>query len=69
MQLHRTKSGTLLPIRLFDQVSQLEDALRQLYVLEAIDADGKITDVGKEMSKLPVDPSLARALLASADFG
>lgn len=53
----------------FIQMSQLEDALRQLYVLEAIDADGNVTDVGREMSKLPVDPALARALLASVGYG
>lgn len=51
------------------QTSQLEDGLRQLYVLEAIDADGKITELGKEIARLPVDPSIARALLAAKTLG
>lgn len=51
------------------QISQLEDGLRQLYVLEAIDADGRITDIGREVSRLPVDPSIARALLAAKALG
>ncbi|PRW39269.1 pre-mRNA-splicing factor ATP-dependent RNA helicase PRP1 [Chlorella sorokiniana] len=46
----------------------LEDALRQLYVLDAIDVNGGITDKGKAMSLLPLDPSLARALLAARDL-
>lgn len=51
------------------QRDALEDALRQLYVLDAIDIDGKLTDIGKSMSLLPLDPSLARALLAAKDLG
>ena len=36
------------------------EALRQLYVLGAIDADGEATPVGREMSPMPVEPRLAR---------
>ncbi|RPA78149.1 P-loop containing nucleoside triphosphate hydrolase protein [Ascobolus immersus RN42] len=37
--------------------------LEQLYYLEALDQTGNITPLGIEMSKLPLVPSLARALL------
>ncbi|BDA44197.1 ATP-dependent RNA helicase DHX8 [Coccomyxa sp. Obi] len=45
----------------------LEDALRQLFILDALDRDGHITDLGKRMAALPLEPSLARSLLAAAD--
>ena len=45
------------------------DALRQLYALGAIDEDGAVTDLGREMSPLPVEPQLARAMLAARRFG
>ncbi|GMH34180.1 hypothetical protein BSKO_02014 [Bryopsis sp. KO-2023] len=51
------------------EVAQLEDALRQLYVHGAIDADGKITELGLEMARFPVDPSLAHSLIAAKDLG
>lgn len=51
------------------QRAALEDALRQLYVLDAIDEDGQITIIGKSMAKLPLDPCLARALIAAQDLG
>ena len=35
----------------------LEDALRQLYILGGIDMDGHITDMGRRMAALPVEPS------------
>jgi ATP-dependent RNA helicase DHX8/PRP22 len=47
----------------------LEDALRQLYVLDALDADGRITARGRAMAALPLDPSLARALLEARRLG
>lgn len=48
-------------------MGQLEDALRQLFVLDAIDEDGHITPLGKKMAKFPLDPSLSRALVAAAE--
>eukprot|EP00850_Spirogloea_muscicola_P002320 SM000009S23449 [mRNA] locus=s9:45710:49660:- [translate_table: standard] len=47
----------------------LEDALRQLYVLDAINGDGKITVLGKQMAVLPLEPALARTLLAALELG
>lgn len=45
------------------------EALRQLYVLGAIDADGEATPVGREMSPMPVEPRLARAMLEARRLG
>ena len=49
--------------------SAIVDALKQLYVIEAIDADGKITTMGMKMAQLPLDPPLARAVIAARDLG
>ena len=46
----------------------MEDALRQLCVLDGIDGNGAITDVGRAMARLPLDPSLARVLLAASSL-
>jgi ATP-dependent RNA helicase DHX8/PRP22 len=43
----------------------LEDALRQLYILDAIDQNGVIREMGRSMARLPLDPCLARAVLAA----
>lgn len=45
------------------------DALKQLYFLQAIDEDGKITKLGIEMSKFPIDCCYARSLIASKYYG
>ncbi|KAK9832232.1 hypothetical protein WJX74_003796 [Apatococcus lobatus] len=50
------------------QPEALEDALRQLFILDAIDSDGKVTPLGKEMARLPLDPCLARMLIAAANL-
>ncbi len=47
----------------------LSEALRQLYVLDAIDADGQLTQLGKKMAVMPLEPSLARALFAAQEYG
>ena len=47
----------------------LEDALKQLYLIDAIDEDGLITKIGRQMAELPLEPSLERALIAANDDG
>ena len=47
----------------------LEDSLKQLYCLDAIDSQGAITAMGRRMSQLPLDPSLARALIEAEGRG
>lgn len=49
--------------------ASLEDALQQLYLIDAIDDDGSITSLGKRMAELPLDPSLGRTLLAAEETG
>ena len=41
------------------------EALRQLFYYQAIDADGRVTDLGRQLVQFPLLPSLARALLHS----
>ncbi|KAF6166890.1 hypothetical protein GIB67_020324 [Kingdonia uniflora] len=47
----------------------LEDALRQLYLIDAIDENGVITKVGRTMAELPLEPSLSRTLLEANECG
>lgn len=51
------------------QREALEGALKQLWVLDALDIDGGITPLGRQMVSLPLDPSLARALIAATQLG
>lgn len=47
----------------------LEDALRQLFAIDAIGEDGKITALGKRIAELPLEPALGRTLLAADELG
>ncbi|OWM76194.1 probable pre-mRNA-splicing factor ATP-dependent RNA helicase DEAH4 [Punica granatum] len=47
----------------------LEDALKQLYLIDAIDEEGSITSIGRVMAELPLEPSLSRTLLEANDYG
>ena len=47
----------------------LVSALKQLFLLGALDARGAITDVGHAMIQFPLAPQLARALIAGAHEG
>lgn len=49
--------------------ASLCEALRQLYVLDALDVDGNITQLGRTMAGLPLEPALARALLEAHTLG
>lgn len=44
---------------------QLEAALKQLYLLKAIDIDGRMRTIGYELAKFPLEPSYGKALLAA----
>ena len=46
--------------------NQINAGVHQLIELGAIDHQGIITDIGKRLSKMPVDPRIARMLLAAA---
>ena len=45
--------------------SQMIEALVLLHMLGAITVDGTVTDLGKTMSKFPLEPCLSRALVES----
>ncbi len=51
------------------QREALENALKQLWVLDALEIDGGITPLGRQMVSLPLEPSLARALIAATQLG
>lgn len=45
----------------------LEKALMQLYQLKALSESGEISDIGRQIAKLPLSASLGRVLLAAAE--
>ncbi|KAJ4710886.1 putative ATP-dependent RNA helicase [Melia azedarach] len=47
----------------------LEDALKQLYLIDAIDENGSITSTGRTMAELPLEPSLSRTLMEANEYG
>lgn len=47
----------------------LAASLEQLYALGALNGVGELTKIGRRMAELPVDPQLARMILASERFG
>lgn len=44
-------------------------ALELLHYLGAIDDDGSLTELGYQMSDLPIDPQLAKMIITSPDYG
>jgi len=44
-------------------------ALELLNYLGALDDEGELTDLGYQMSELPLDPQLAKLILSSPDYG
>jgi HrpA-like RNA helicase len=42
---------------------------QQLLLLGALDVKGELTQAGRQMSHMPLDPPYARALLAAAEHG
>ena len=46
----------------------INDGLRLLTELRAIDADGHLTGAGRQLARLPVDPRLGRMLLAAHEL-
>lgn len=44
-------------------------ALETLYALSALDDEGLLTRLGRKMADFPMEPQLAKTLIASVDFG
>ncbi|RKP10386.1 P-loop containing nucleoside triphosphate hydrolase protein [Thamnocephalis sphaerospora] len=42
------------------------NAIKQLYLLDALTLDGQLTETGRDMAALPVSPYLSRALIAAS---
>ncbi len=49
------------------QPEMIRDAYRTLHELGAIDGHRRLTDIGKRLGRLPVDPRVGRMILAAAD--
>ena len=47
----------------------LISSLEELYLLGAIDGDANITDMGRKMARLPLDPSLAKVVVVASTKG
>jgi len=47
--------------------TSVRSAMKTLFELGAIDEREELTDIGKSMGRLPVDPRIARMILAAAD--
>ena len=47
----------------------IRDAYKTLYELGAVDDARRLTDIGKRLSRLPVDPRIGRMVLAGEEFG
>lgn len=47
----------------------IADGISILQELRALTPEGELTKIGRELSRLPVDPKLARMLLAGSEFG
>lgn len=43
----------------------LRHALKQLFLLDALDADGRLRMLGECLARLPLEPTFAKALLAA----
>jgi ATP-dependent RNA helicase DHX8/PRP22 len=50
-------------------VNTMLTALEELYALSALDDEGLLTRLGRKMADFPMDPSLAKVLIASVDIG
>lgn len=44
-------------------------ALELLYALQALDSSGSLTQLGRDLARLPVDPMFARAIILSKETG
>jgi len=47
----------------------VRDGKNALFEVDALDKQGQLTDIGRQLAKIPTDPKLARMLLAAADLG
>ena len=64
------KSMSIIDVLNFEFLDKPDDeslrhALKQLYLLDAIDLDGRLRTLGECISRIPLEPTFAKALIAS----
>lgn len=71
LQMHVLRLGTLDAFPFIDAPDSrlVNDGYRLLDELGALTPDRKLTALGKHMARMPIDPRLARMLLAAAPLG
>ncbi|MEY4768080.1 MAG: ATP-dependent helicase hrpA, partial [Pseudomonadota bacterium] len=50
------------------EIKMIRDGKQILQEVQALDKNGQLTEVGKQLAKIPTDPKLARMLLAAAEW-
>ncbi|PTB64849.1 P-loop containing nucleoside triphosphate hydrolase protein [Trichoderma citrinoviride] len=50
-------------------INTMLTALEELYALSALDDEGLLTRLGRKMADFPMEPSLAKVLIAAVDYG
>ncbi|KAL9109019.1 MAG: hypothetical protein Q9227_006259 [Pyrenula ochraceoflavens] len=50
-------------------VDHIIRALEQLYSLSALNSEGSLTKIGRQMAEFPTDPKFSRSILAAANYG
>lgn len=69
LQMHALKLGDISRFPFVEPPDPrlIRDGLRTLQEVNALDERGQLTELGRKLSRLPVDPKLGRMLLAGAD--
>jgi len=69
LQMHALKLGDIEAFPFVEPPDgrYVRDGLRTLRELGALSEEGQLTDIGRKLAKLPLDPRLGRILLAGAD--
>lgn len=60
--------GSYLTVVCISAPETLMRALELLNYLAAIDDDGELTELGSMMAEFPLDPQMAKMVIASCDF-
>lgn len=62
-------SLTIIPSLLLFNRTAVVNSLWSLYLLGAVTEDNKLSDVGRQMARLPLDPVYSKALIIASQFG
>ncbi|MCG8378291.1 MAG: ATP-dependent RNA helicase HrpA, partial [Proteobacteria bacterium] len=70
LKMKALKLGDIIDFPFIDPPDKkfINDGIRVLKEINALDVEGKLTPIGKKISRIPVDPRYARILLAGHDF-